>query len=591
MKSVIRAGLVCAVVMFTWVAWVPTQALAARLTNGRWKLLDVDSIPPAPRRHATLVYDSDRQRAIMYGGDDAGQAPYADVWALDVGYDPHWVLLTPDSTPPAGRHGHAAIYVPGTPGRMIVQGGNTAAAPNEDASTETWELTMESSPSSNPVWALKSTTMIAGTEELVPRTHHSAVYFGNSMYIFGGNLLGSGAAELLQHDLASYSWTRICGEEFLPCKCGTAPGPVGRYWHTHIIDTFRQKMVIFGGWYDTFSPSDAWETDVSQCSGSGINWTSLGTAPSALNRVLHSAIYDPIEHRMIVFGGYRPSFDEPRGQIVSTVTAITLPVSGSNPWSTLTPGGTGPGNLGEHAAIYDPVNDRMIVFGGVNGSGVEQNDVWVLEFSTEPDAVNDLAAARINGNTARLTWTAPVGVPPLTSYDLRRSTTPITDDASFAAATPCAVSGPFVPQMQQDVSGLSSGVWFFALKSTSLIGTSQISNLTCVKLNPPYVECLGGEGMASPVLAANPALAITRARPGADGRTLELSLVVTRDGEALLDLLDVAGRRVASRRLNALTAGAHEVQVALDESVAPGFYMVRLRQDDQSAQRSLMIVR
>jgi hypothetical protein len=37
-----------------------------------------------------------------------------------------------------------------------------------------------------------------------------------------------------------------------------------------------------------------------------------------------------------------------------------------------------------HSAIYDPVRDRMVVFGGFDGLGNLHNDVWVLSLAGAP---------------------------------------------------------------------------------------------------------------------------------------------------------------------------------------------------------------
>src|SRR5262249_7916881 len=46
----------------------------------------------------------------------------------------------------------------------------------------------------------------------------------------------------------------------------------------------------------------------------------------------------------------------------------------------LTPSGTPPSARYEHVAIYDPVRDRMLVHGGVSGSGT-MGDTWELALS------------------------------------------------------------------------------------------------------------------------------------------------------------------------------------------------------------------
>jgi hypothetical protein len=49
-------------------------------------------------------------------------------------------------------------------------------------------------------------------------------------------------------------------------------------------------------------------------------------------------------------------------------------------WTQLTPTGDGPGARSEHAAVYDPIRDRMILFGGRKPGGWG-GDLWALDFS------------------------------------------------------------------------------------------------------------------------------------------------------------------------------------------------------------------
>src|SRR5262249_5726986 len=104
--------------------------------------------------------------------------------------------------------------------------------------------------------------------------------------------------------------------------------------------------------------------------------TPLGTPPSA--RTGSRAIYDPVRDRMLVFGG------TPAGNVdLNDVWSLTL--SGSPAWTLLSPTGNAPEGREVHTAIYDPVRDRMLIFGGYAAVGnTALNDVWSLALSGTP---------------------------------------------------------------------------------------------------------------------------------------------------------------------------------------------------------------
>lgn len=98
--------------------------------------------------------------------------------------------------------------------------------------------------------------------------------------------------------------------------------------------------------------------------------------------------------------------------------------------------------------------------------------VKVITDTVAPNDVVDLGVSGTTENTATLMWTAPgndgaIGRP--SEYDVRYSTSAITDDITFSAAT--RVSGVPVPQMAGsteilEVSGLDPGtLYYFAVKT------------------------------------------------------------------------------------------------------------------------------
>ena len=64
---------------------------------------------------------------------------------------------------------------------------------------------------------------------------------------------------------------------------------------------------------------------------------------------------------------------------LSAAICLTQALAGQT-WTQLSPSGTPPVARGLHGStgVYDSGNNRMIVFGGRDGSGNNLNDVWVL---------------------------------------------------------------------------------------------------------------------------------------------------------------------------------------------------------------------
>ncbi|MHC4600099.1 MAG: Ig-like domain-containing domain, partial [Planctomycetota bacterium] len=105
-----------------------------------------------------------------------------------------------------------------------------------------------------------------------------------------------------------------------------------------------------------------------------------GTAPSA--RQGHTAVYDPDNGRMIVFGGITNTLGV--GQPLMDCHELTL-TGGSEAWAVLSPPSPPPARWG-HTAVFETTKKRMIVFGGDTGFLGVLNDVWALDLTTGAEA-------------------------------------------------------------------------------------------------------------------------------------------------------------------------------------------------------------
>jgi hypothetical protein len=178
----------------------------------------------------------------------------------------------------------------------------------------------------------------------------------------------------------------------------TAAGPVPREFHSAVLNTTTNRMIVFGGVPSPTNTSGQQNlNDVWRLNGSNLTWTAVrpkGTPPAP--RLAHSAVYDQDSNRMIVFGGGlgRSSPCE------NDVWALTDADGNGGEWIRLNPTGSAPAPRMQHASAYDPITNTMIVYGGQNCFSTIFGDVWVLSH------------ANGKGGTPAWTQLAPAGAGP-----------------------------------------------------------------------------------------------------------------------------------------------------------------------------------
>jgi hypothetical protein len=92
----------------------------------------------------------------------------------------------------------------------------------------------------------------------------------------------------------------------------------------------------------------------------------VGTSPA---RASHAMAYDPVGERVLLFGGDDAGFDRPEDTWAWNGEA----------WQELSPAGDSPPSRADHAMAYDPVRQRAVVFGGIGPFGVLLDDTWVWD--------------------------------------------------------------------------------------------------------------------------------------------------------------------------------------------------------------------
>jgi RHS repeat-associated protein len=293
----------------------PTSAMAQLNIGNRpsWTQLAPGAPAPASRIYGALVYDAIDNEAILFGGDSF-PTKYNDVWRLSNANgqgSSTWSQVSIPGTSPTARGGASAFYDSSTD-RMIIYGGYSGTT----------------APCFGDVWALTNASGRSGTA----------------------------------------SWAQL----------SPSGGPPGlRFGHTSFYDSANNRMVISGGnnCFNSGVYSDVWVLSNANGLGGTPTWTQLTpSGPSPGLRDYSAAGYDPVNNRMIMFGGkWNPNVGvQSPGDVWVLNNANGL--GGTPVWSQLTPLGTVPPEGATNAAVYDQITNRMLIF----GAGSNDSDTWIL---------------------------------------------------------------------------------------------------------------------------------------------------------------------------------------------------------------------
>jgi PKD repeat protein len=160
---------------------------------------------------------------------------------------------------------------------------------------------------------------------------------------------------------------------------GTPPSP--RSGHAAVFDAANNRMIVFGGdphaGFCGGAANDVWVlTNANGVSGTP-TWTQLtptGTLPNL--RVQPQAVYDPVNNRMILFGGSADGCAPWSNGVWVLSNANGL--DGTPSWTQLAPSGSVPSPRTTNALGYDTANNLLISFAGHTSAG-HVNDLWTLE--------------------------------------------------------------------------------------------------------------------------------------------------------------------------------------------------------------------
>ncbi|MHA2116965.1 MAG: Kelch repeat-containing protein, partial [Candidatus Thorarchaeota archaeon] len=317
------------------------------------------TVSPEPRYFPAMAYDEESDRVILFGGrpeDYFSQRNIGDTWAYDFNTDTWDELIPKNSTAirPDDRRAHSMVY-DSLADKMVMFGGSND---DDNALRDTWLYDYNSNN-----WTQASPANRPST-----RLRHRMVYDSESdvvLSFFGSRPTYSGGA-MIPHDLV---WAYDTDNDHWRRMSPITQSGLVDVMMAH--DTESDMTIIFGG-EDPAITGQTWAYDLD--TDTYFNMAPF-EAPSP--RAAGGIAYDSQSDRIIQFGG-----------ILSTSTQEASNETwiydyNSNNWTLLAPAIAPSPRLASYLT-YDSGSDRVILFGGVTlqPSAVIHSDTWAFDLET-----------------------------------------------------------------------------------------------------------------------------------------------------------------------------------------------------------------
>jgi len=417
------------------------------------------------------------------------------------------------------------------------------------------------------------------------------------MIVFGGEVSGVGVASdlwVLDHASgfnATPHWIQLN-------PTGTAPD--ARRGHSAVYDVVNNRMIVFGGQND--NPGfyeDIWVlTNADGLSGTPA-WVKFPDQPGGLSRSGHSAGYDPITNHMVVWGGEVNCFG-------ATGDMWTLDhangIGTSTGWSMWSTSGTAPSLRRDAAADYDPNGNRLIVYGGKTPCQYGLRDAFVLSnASGAPDVSNPTWSSLGAGASPALPGLngAPGVYDPL--FDrlvvfggLENDISTFRSGIFLLANThgPAGWTELPLPAVRPVGRAFHSMVYSEAMHRWIVFGGNAngtvVNDVWALELEGDAPQVSGIDpGVVSPGLERDVLAFSASPSPNPASHGMQFSVKALGDVDGHVSIYDAMGRRVAELFDGRMTSGEHRFEWKGD--VASGIYFVAVRSGKDQEVRRVVI--
>ncbi|HEX9243524.1 MAG TPA: hypothetical protein VF875_13865 [Anaeromyxobacter sp.] len=298
-----------------------------------------------------LVFAGGRGATVLFDG--------TDLWEWNGSSWRRFVMTDPEGDGnPAPRTGHAIAYDEARQ-RLLLFGGVTS--PGGAFLGDTWETDFRS-------WKRVCTGCVAGTSAPAARSAHAMTYdpVRKVTVLVGGRLSSTPT-----YDAGTWTWDGAAGTWTRRCNTGTCATVSQRESTTLAFNPLLGHAVLFGG-----SVSGGYNGATYEWDGSA--WTQKCTiAPCSTTvpvaRSNASMFHDPDRGRTVLLGGVLGSFGV--GECPGNWCGTEWEWNGSV-WTQVVAPNAGPPSVSGVTPVYDPVRDRVVLFGGQGASYSSGTYLW-----------------------------------------------------------------------------------------------------------------------------------------------------------------------------------------------------------------------
>jgi hypothetical protein len=327
---------------------------------------------PSRLAGSTGIYDPINNRLVMFGGIADPSFFYTnEVWTLFLGRGREkWRMLNPGGSIPSERYAHSAVYDAANH-RMIVYGG--------DNSTD-W--------TSNEIFALDLTLGCESWLQIVPTIGGGGdmpgAYGHVMIYDEGGKraLIFGGYADFGPFDNV-WEIRLAAGAETAGRVTAIGAGPDNCLDLYGIYDSAHKQFVITG-----IDLGETFSLDLSAPVDADLTWSVIANHTAFVGGA--AAVYDAANDRMVALGS-----NDAGAFGTFNFTAFATSLSpGKESWYDLNPAGGNPFPRAIPVTVYDPIAQRAIIFGGDAvwfGGGGFMGDTWELNLFSDSETFKELA--------------------------------------------------------------------------------------------------------------------------------------------------------------------------------------------------------